>query len=305
MRTFLDRYLAGDRVGVWKELVALGEAVGGEPVHSDAIAVAEETMRRARHNIESLITRLAAMGYRFAAPAPERELDRINKDITEPKFNSFILRQVQMAVAEGRLPASALNPKENPAFHFRLKTLRKEKAALEAELERMVTMPPLENPRIFYPPEEQTSEWLEATERCARGPLPVSIRSWYRHVGYVSLGGSHPVINPDGCATPDPLLVHSLPDLTKQLVIGRRDDKTVLTISVNDRNKVGLTGGKSYTITIPSACADVELENEWHQTMFVHYLRKAFEWGGFPGWERDPAAPHDSIAELTERLLPI
>ena len=276
-----------------------------KPVQADAIAVAEETMRRARHNIELLIARLAGMGYRFAAPAMERELDRINKDIAEPKFNSYSLRQAQAAVAAGKLPASALNPKEHPAFKLTLGPLRKKKVALEAELERMTTMPPLENPRVFYPPEEQTSENLEDTERVAKGPLPLSIRSWYQHIGYVSLGGSHPALNPDGCATPDPLVVRSLPDLMKGLVVGRRNGKTVLTIAWNDLNKVGLEGGKPYTITIPDPRADVELENEWHQTTFVHYLRKAFEWGGFPGWERDPSAPRDAIAALTEGLLPI
>jgi hypothetical protein len=127
LRTFLDRYVAGDRVEVWNELAALGEAVRREPVQADAIAVAEETMRRPRHNIELLITRLAGMGYRFAAPAMERELDRINEDITDPKFNSFMLRQVQTAVAAGRLRASALNPKEPPSPSLHAGLLRPER----------------------------------------------------------------------------------------------------------------------------------------------------------------------------------
>jgi hypothetical protein len=201
MPTLLDRYLAGDRIEVWNELVALGDAVRREAVQADAIAVAEETMRRARYHIELVITRLAGMGYRFAAPAIERELDRVRKNITEPKFNSIMLRQVQNAVAAGSLPASALNPKEHPAFKRTLATLRKKQGALEAELERMATLSPLENPRVFYPPEEQTIENLAATERVAKGPLPISVRSWYKHVGYVCLGGAHPVLNPDGCAT--------------------------------------------------------------------------------------------------------
>lgn len=305
MPTFLDRYLAGDRIGVWNELVALGEAARRKPVQADAEAVAEETMRRARCNVELLITRLAGMGYRFAAPTIERELEKIQKNITEPKFNSYVLRQLEKAVAEGKLPESALNPKEHPSFKLTLATLRKKKVALEAELERMATMDPLQNPRVFYPPEEQTSENLKSTEKVAKGPLPLSIRSWYRHVGYVSFSGAHPVINPDGCATADPLVVRALPDLMKGLIIGRQNDKTVLTISVNDLNKAGLEGGKLYTITIPNPGADVELEHEWRQTTFVHYLRKAFEWGGFPGWEREVSAPRDAIAQLTDGLLSI
>ena len=285
--------------------MALGEAVRRrKALLADAEAVAEETMHRARCNIELLISRLAGMGYRFAAPAIERELETIQKSITEPKLNAYVLSQLQKAVAAGKMPASVLNPKENPGFKLHLATLQKKKVALEAEIERMATMDPLENPRIFYPPEEQTAKNLKATEKVAKGPLPLSIRSWYRHVGYVSFAGAHPVINPDGFAMADPLVVRALPDLMHGL-LNRQNDKTVLTISVNDLNKAGLEGGKHYTISIPNPCADVDLENEWRQTTFVHNLRKAFEWAGFPGWERDASAPRDAIAELADGLLPI
>jgi hypothetical protein len=63
--TYLDRYLRGEHEQVWDELVALGAAVREEPLYSDALAVARETMRRARHNIETLIPRLVRVGYLF------------------------------------------------------------------------------------------------------------------------------------------------------------------------------------------------------------------------------------------------
>jgi hypothetical protein len=50
---------------VWAELLALGTAVREKPLYADALAVARETMRRARHNIEVLIPRLVAVGYQF------------------------------------------------------------------------------------------------------------------------------------------------------------------------------------------------------------------------------------------------
>jgi hypothetical protein len=43
----------------------LGSRVHEEPVYSDAVAVARETMSRARTNIETLIVRLDNIGYRF------------------------------------------------------------------------------------------------------------------------------------------------------------------------------------------------------------------------------------------------
>src|SRR5262245_2042430 len=63
--SYLDRYLAGEYEQVWAELVALDGVVREEPIYSDALAVARETMRRVRWNIETLIPRLIAIGYQF------------------------------------------------------------------------------------------------------------------------------------------------------------------------------------------------------------------------------------------------
>ena len=65
MATYLERYLAGEREAVWEELTAFGAAIREEPLFADAQAVARETMRRVRHNIELLIPRLRTLGYRF------------------------------------------------------------------------------------------------------------------------------------------------------------------------------------------------------------------------------------------------
>src|SRR5580658_5074695 len=323
MPTYIDRYLAGERVAVWNELIALGEAVRRKPVQADANAVAEETMRRARQNIEVLIPRLSGVGYRFAAPAIERELEKIDQRIREPKINAFTLRRLEKAVAEGTLPASALDPRQRPGFQEWVATLQEEKAALEAELERMATMPPLENPKVFYWPEEQTAKSLKTIEKQTNGPLPLSLRSWYRHVGYVSFAGSHPVLNPAGSATADPLVVRpaaeimmgvpipgddtevSVAEIMEELERARENGKKVLTISESDRSKAGLLGGKQCRIWLPDPSVDVELRNLWRPITFVAYLRNAFEWGGFPGWERDPSPPRGAVAELTEGLLPL
>ena len=65
MRTYYDRYQGGEHEAVWADLLALGNGVHEEPVYSDAVAVARETMSRARTNIETLIVRLDNIGYRF------------------------------------------------------------------------------------------------------------------------------------------------------------------------------------------------------------------------------------------------
>lgn len=66
--TFLERYVAGEHEQVWAELVVLGDAVREDPLYTDALAVARETMRRARQNIETLTSRLNALGYCFGLP---------------------------------------------------------------------------------------------------------------------------------------------------------------------------------------------------------------------------------------------
>jgi hypothetical protein len=50
---------------VWDVLLALGARVREEQVYPDALAVAHETMRRVRVNLELLIPRLHTIGYEF------------------------------------------------------------------------------------------------------------------------------------------------------------------------------------------------------------------------------------------------
>lgn len=68
MQSFLERYLAGEHEAVWTELIELGAAIRLEPVFSDALAVARETMRRAYHNAELILSRLRELQYPFAEP---------------------------------------------------------------------------------------------------------------------------------------------------------------------------------------------------------------------------------------------
>ena len=67
--TYLERYLQGEREAVWAELNALDENVFARKIRDDARAVAMETMRRARVNIQTL-------GGPFRPP-PKRTADTI------------------------------------------------------------------------------------------------------------------------------------------------------------------------------------------------------------------------------------
>jgi hypothetical protein len=63
--SFLERYQSGEHEEVWAELTALGSAIRDEALYSDALAVAHETVRRVRRNIETLISRLRQLDYEF------------------------------------------------------------------------------------------------------------------------------------------------------------------------------------------------------------------------------------------------
>ncbi|GAB3186883.1 hypothetical protein GCM10027259_52190 [Micromonospora palomenae] len=70
--SFLDRYLRGEHDQVWADLRGLGPEVCDVAYLADARGVAEETMRRVRHNVEVLRTRLDQAGYRFKDPPRHR-----------------------------------------------------------------------------------------------------------------------------------------------------------------------------------------------------------------------------------------
>lgn len=62
---WLERYSSGDRERVWHELRQLGDRVRDPAVAAEAQAVCDEMARRARQNVEVIVDRLTAQGYRF------------------------------------------------------------------------------------------------------------------------------------------------------------------------------------------------------------------------------------------------
>jgi hypothetical protein len=62
---WVDCYRAGQRDHVWHELRQLGSAVREPGVFEQVQLVCDEMARRARHNVDVIIGRLSAAGYRF------------------------------------------------------------------------------------------------------------------------------------------------------------------------------------------------------------------------------------------------
>jgi hypothetical protein len=301
MATFLERYRAGDRVAVWDELVALGEGVRHKRYCADAVAVAAETMRRARHNVELLIQRLDGMGYRFVTMEA--------RDRYERQALKRYLRTKQM-----------LALKLHPGDMTIVSDSKERRSELEAAAVKLADKasrgkPPLKNRDVLDRPTKRTAQQLYKLEKMAGGPLPLSLRAWYEQVGAVSLLGYTGTLLsgkdvPSG--GPDPLIIYSQ-DLALQMMKEDWDEREDsawwqhgrirLPLAPDRVFKAGGGGCGPYEMVIPNLCADGIFEDGNKRT-FVNYLRNVFECGGFPGWKHKKQT-HEIVAKLTGGLLPL
>ena len=311
MPTFLDRYQAGGQVAVWRDLTALGEEVRHKKYLADAEAVAQETMRRARHNVETLIQRLDAAGYRFLTMEAQ---DLLGKEAKKRVWALVVEISEKMDQGDRRR-----------FDYLRISRLPEYKKALteRAEQTRQATIeylesalgprkPAIKDAAVFAPPNKKTANQLEQLQKLAGGPLPLSLRAWYEQVGAVSLLGWHPSLNPSGdepnaAVCPDPLMMGSLKSLIEEFKAQDLDEPAYVYLAPNDVTKAGSGGCGPYGMRVPDARADgiFAVVGSRKGSTFINYLRNVFKWGGFPGWDGKKGRPAKMIAQLTEGLLPI
>jgi hypothetical protein len=262
MESYLARYQQGDCEQVWSELYTLGAKVRREEIYPEAWAVALETMRRVRHNVEVVTPRLEEVGYEFGYEWLEEE----RPDVTE--------EWVAWQPARDALPSADI------------------------------------------------AEQIQRFEELA-GPLPLSIRAFYREVGEVNFFGrqrswerlferekphGHPPSNLD------PLAVRGLHEDTCEDYVswqeamqeqGGEADPYPLLIAVDYELKYDVSGSGAYEMEVPNASADALLLGEWHQTTFVNYLRICLHYGGLPGLQYISHLLPDELAYLRKDLLSI
>lgn len=322
--TYVERYLAGEYEPVWAELQALGEAIREEPLYSDALAVARETMWRVRENLETLIPRLVAIGYQFG-------YGWVQPPASEPF--GWRLREAYRSMLVGA--------KAEPPILTIATDLESQIADRQARMERLRE---LGAPAIIMQNEERMLAELTARPRAAAqlrelegeiGALPLSLQAWYDIVGGVNLVGVQPDwvrliaksgridasywergFDPAEGGHPmqylEPLQIYALgghgPFGTK-LLDGHSvsDGRYHLAVMANEHQAYYEYGQDrfDYEIEVPCASADTALLFERHETTFVNYLRMCLlRWAGFPGWERMPVRPERDIVTLTAGLLP-
>ena len=273
MSSFIDRYEHGECEQVWAELQALGERVREEPYYSDALAVADETMRRVRHNIELLLPRLEASGYRFGY------------DWMKGVEADFVARQ-PMVFAPSR-----------PGVRERI-----------AELEAVVGAQPL-SLRAFYEvvgevnlvgePPETWREWFGAPEdgdALYIDPIDAAFEAmlWEEDVYGDMSTEEWDLPDPDEEDLCDSRAYHALPH-----------DCRLIPLAPDEWHKYNISGCGGYEIAVPNPSADARLLTESHRTTFVNYLRICLRWGGFPKLEQLATEPAQvsGLAALTRDFL--
>lgn len=159
---------------------------------------------------------------------------------------------------------------------------------------------------IVAPPADVTKKIAELEEQVA-GPIPLSLRAFLEVVGEVNLNGDHPTIAPkDSDIAPDPLMVCDIEGalaLTSEDYRDEDEDRISLDFAPDALHKANVSGGSPYSIRLPNGSADAPVEDAPHEVTFVEYLRIAFRWGGFPGWE-GRANPPAELEQLRTGLIP-
>ena len=196
------------------------------------------------------------------------------------------------------------------ALAVTVETMTRVRRNVEIVAERLKTLRYRFLGKSFVPARGGAAKKVAQLER-AVGPMPLSLRAFYELVGDVDFMGGHKRLNPrgpDADATPDPLVVEPLDYVLSEFERNKADvqyeAQFLISMSPDDLTKQGDSGGFPYSIAIPNLGADGELLNASFHGTFVEYLRLAFEWGGFPGWEGDDGAPMEEINQLREGLLP-
>jgi hypothetical protein len=272
--TYLERYQDGEYEPVWDELQALGAAVREEPLYSDALAVARETMRRVRHNVETLIPRLTALGYEFGYGwAQGRDFPGGSPDpVFTPPHPDVARTIVKLEDSAGALPLSLR------AFYEVVGSVN------------FVGSPPKAWTDWRAVPDDIDALYVYSAEVALEGA-----EAWQERYDYLRNGAGSPpsTDEQDLC---DSLAYYALPR-----------ECWLVPIAPDEWHKYDISGCGAYEIATPNLAADARLLTERHHTTFVNYLRICFRWAGFPKLERVPGAPDgvSALSALTRDLLPL
>jgi hypothetical protein len=270
--TYLERYFAGEREAVWAELSALGVAIQEEPLASDTLAVARETMRRVRVNVELLAQRLTALGYRFISDVMPRP--------HVPPTDASLAKLRTLQEQYGPLPLS-------------LRTWYEVVGAVDF----MGVYPQLS--AYETPDPRDIASYLRQRGLNVRLAQPPSGADAGAEVDG-DLVSDPLVIWPCDDPLVDELVeADDAPDAEETA-------RYSLCLAPDALHKANVSGGDGPHIDFGQAGMDAPLRgDDWAGVPFITYLRTVFAWGGFPGLRHAARPPRDLLAGLCADLLPI
>jgi hypothetical protein len=272
-RTYLERYLAGEYEQVWDELLGLGAAVRTQPLYRDAHAVARETMRRVRHNIEALTPRLDAAGYQFGygwVRGHEFPSGPPDPRFSPPPANVARLL-AELEARTGVLPLS-----------------------LRAFYEVVGAVNFVGEPPPAWPDWRAVPDGLDALYVYPVAGTIEDAYAWEDEYGELT----EEEWSLPGPGEDDPCDVRAYAALPH--------DCWLVPIAPDEWQKYDISGCGAYEIAVPNPAADARLLTERHCTTFVNYLRICMRWAGFPKLEQlaGDSAVISGLSALTSGLLP-
>jgi hypothetical protein len=313
MPTHLERYRRGECEQVWAELLVLGGQVREQRLYADALAVAHETMNRARANVELLKQRLTTLGYRFAHPdrviVPSDEdfrrhvadierragplplalrawcevVGEVNFMGSHPKLSAYVQSPSGQEIGQGFLSLFAKYGGQAPAGGDSLQqSFELSQRLLNDVVQRIRTGQP-------HSPEAaagaRTSK--EFLEQFQRPTAPVG-----------------PDVNSDPLVV-EPYFGDLEDDDAHADEEGVESGPHEVWIAPDIVQKTGHSGGEPYSIGFPDPAVDAPFHAEEEFSTFVEYLRVCFRWGGFPGLRASAKPPKEELAFLTQGLAPL
>ena len=169
------------------------------------------------------------------------------------------------------------------------------------------------NPHI--PPSGEVSQQLR--ELSAAGvQVPIALEAWLTEVGNVDFCGSHPdwqrsacvgILDDDSAGVEpwysDPLVINiDLNWLMKQAAESPENIDSI-EIAPDDVTKAGVSGSGPISMSCVQPSFDNVLIGQHGSFTLLSYLRHAFEWAGFPGFDFIPDAPIPMLRSMAQGLV--
>ncbi|CAN5571660.1 hypothetical protein BH11PLA2_BH11PLA2_51280 [soil metagenome] len=176
----------------------------------------------------------------------------------------------------------------------------------------------------YTPPGPDVSKELDHFEQTTKLFVPLIFRCWLEIVGEVTLMGTHPswpkityngLGGETGAAVVDPLYVVwtadfglcSWNELLKD--IDNPYEHFRIEFAPDPGHKANYSSSGSYNLpatqhpSIDALVTDDDSPSSVPKITFLQHIRLSFQHAGFPGWQRYPDAPHESLQKLGNGLI--